>query len=310
MPAEPVGPATCPICESGAAARPYLRHGQLEWLRCSRCGAGWLLPYASELERDAEDFAEPYRHYLATRALFDAVADEKARWLLRRWREGMAIVEIGAGIGALARAVRRFETRARLLLVEPRAPFAAELRGISGASVFTGAPGEATAAALATVRALGQPALFVLDNVLEHVPYPGRLLSSLHAGSPAGSLALVEVPNEQGLGWRAAVQDLLRGERKPPTFPGHINLFTARSLAALGRRISGCDVAIQVNPIRELAQVAYLTQTSDFNWKIRAAVRLLRLLPLDRLLGVAYWLRAEIPLGAAAGAAGLPGDAA
>jgi hypothetical protein len=49
--------------------------------------------------------------------------------------------------------------------------------------------------------------------------------------------------------------------------------------------------------MRRAAQITYLTQDPHVNWKIRFALGLLHVVPLDRLLGVSYWLRAEIPIG-------------
>jgi Zn-finger nucleic acid-binding protein len=288
--------ASCPFCEEGVAPVVFLRHEDLEWVRCPRCEGGWLEPYVGELERDAEDFAAPYRQYVAIKHLFDAVAEEKARWLLRHWTRDRIIVEIGPGVGSVAEIVRRLEPEAALLLVEPRASFAGFLRA-AGFEVHSGDPTEATAAALAAVRSRGQRLLLFLDNVLEHVPFPARLLADIHARSLEGSQALVEVPNEQGLRWRAGLQDFLRGEPKPPTFPGHINLFTRPVLRRLCRRITGQDAVIYVNPMRRPAQVAYLTQVVPVNRKIRFALGLLNVLPIDRLFGVGYWLRAEIPIG-------------
>ncbi|MBM4196628.1 MAG: class I SAM-dependent methyltransferase [Gammaproteobacteria bacterium] len=286
----------CPICESGAASAVFLRYDSLEWHRCAGCGGGWLSPYTSELARDDEDFAAPYKAYAAARAVFDAVADEKAGWVLRHLTPGMAFVELGPGIGSVAAAIRRRSPATRILLVEPRDYFAKVLRE-SGFEVYGAEPDQATDSALAAVRQQGKRALILMDNVLEHVTWPGRLLARLHRGSPPGSRLLVEVPNEAGLAWRARVQDFLRGEKKPPTFPGHINLFTRASLAQFGERVCGQPVVTRYNPIRSTAQVAYLSQQADFNWRIRAAVAALNLLPVDRLLGVAYWLRAEIGIG-------------
>lgn len=288
----------CPICEARVTPSPYVRYRRLEWVRCPECGGGWLTTYVSELDRDAEDFAAVYRGYAAARALLDAVAEEKARWLTSRWRPGMTIVEIGPGVGGVAAAVRRLQPQAPLVLVEPRGSFAAMLRE-AGFEVCSGEPQEALQAALSAVRTRGERLLAFLDNVLEHVPYPARFLATLHGGCQTGSRVLLEVPNEQGLAWRARLQDLLRGERKPPTFPGHINLFTRQALGRLGRRVTGQTPLIRAWPIRDPAQVAYLTQNAQVNRRIRLAIATLRVLPVDRLLGVSYWLRAEMPIGKA-----------
>lgn len=278
----------------------YVRYEHLEWVRCPQCSGGWLTDYVSELDREAEDVESTYARYAAARGLFDAVAEEKARWLLAGWAPGMVIVEIGPGVGAVAAAVRRLNPAVPVLLVEPRESFAAPLRD-AGFAVFSGDREQALADALAAVRERGARLLAFMDNVLEHVPYPARFLAMLYARCALGSRVLLEVPNEQGLAWRAGLQDLLRGERKPPTFPGHVNLFTAAALAQLGRRVSEQAPVIRFKPVRNAAQVAYAAQDANVNRKIRLAIGLLHVVPVDRLLGVSYWLRAEIALGAVAG---------
>lgn len=299
------GAGACPICEACVTPAPYLAYEKLEWVRCPKCGGGWLTNYVSELQREAEDFSAFYQGYNAVRALHDAVAEEKARWVLGHWTEDMLIVEVGPALGCVALAVRRLNPAAPVLLVEPWPGFASVLRA-AGFEVFGGSPEQALTDALSAVRARGKRLLVLMDNVLEHVPYPARYLAAVHAGSLAGSKALVEVPNEQGLHWRTRLQDLLRGARKPPTFPGHINLFTRLSLDRLVRQATGAAPVIRGWPIRRTAQVAYLSQDANINWKVQVAIGMLRVLPIDTLLGVDYWLRAEIPIGKSGAPAGSP----
>ncbi len=295
--------AECPQCGAAGSGRPWLRYEELRWLRCAACGGGWLEPYESELERvSQETIEETYRVYEDSAAVFEAVAHDKAAWVMPHLRPGMTVVEIGPGVGALSLAMRAASPGTPVVLFEPNQRFVPRLRGL-GFDVTDGDPRTALPALLRRIAAAGRPALIIMDNVLEHVPGPVDAIAALHRAAPPGSRVLVEVPNEKGLGWRARVQDLIRGEPKPPTFPGHINLFLRDTLALTLKRAGGSDISVTPEPIRRAAHIAYLTQQPALNWRMRAALAALNALPVDRMLGVEYWLRGAATIGSAGGGA-------
>jgi hypothetical protein len=287
----------CPQCGDPAAPRPHLRYGKLAWVRCGACGGGWMEPYDSELNRaDDPDIEDTYQDYESAAAVFDAIAREKADWILPFLDPELTYLEIGPGVGAVARSLRARRPGLPVVLFEPNPRFLARLRA-DGFEVESGDPQSAIPALLARLRGEGRHTLCLMDNVLEHVPWPVEALRALHAGCLPGSRVLIEVPNEAGLAWRARVQDVLRGERKPPTFPGHVNLFTRSTLERSLRRAGATDVDVRPTPIRRPEHVSYLTHVTALNWKIRLALAGLNALPVDRMLGVEYWLRASASVG-------------
>jgi len=132
-----------------------------------------------------------------------------------------------------------------------------------------------------------------MDNVLEHWKHPVPFLEKLLNCLPVTSRLLIEVPNEQGIRWRARIQDFLRGVRKAPTFPGHIHLFTYGSLRSLLRRLNFSH-RIWRHPLREPDQIRYLMQSPVVPPRARWALSFLKWVPVDRWLGAEYWLRASV----------------
>jgi hypothetical protein len=92
---------------------------------------------------------------------------------------------------------------------------------------------------------------------------------------------------------RYRINDLARGFRKPPTFPGHINLFTARTLrklfAAAGYRCERFWLESVATPYRLKGALG-----ADETPQIARALRFLRATRLDVALRAAYFLCARI----------------
>lgn len=224
------------------------------------------------------------------REAFSPIAKEKADWVLSNAAPDMALIEIGPGVGALAQELIR-KHRGTYLAVEPNEQFASYLRQ-DGITTFSGNPLVAMNAAIDEARAMKKSALMILDNVLEHIENPKSFLQSTANRLPPGSKVLIEVPNEYGIKWRTRFYDYLRGEKKAPTFPGHINLFERASLHRLLAPIFS-NVRVHYKGIRNEGQVAYLIQSLKTSYRVRIAIKMLRAVPVDYFLGIPYWLRAE-----------------
>jgi len=285
-------PTNCPICESPQSAKPYIVWKHLEWVKCPSCSGGALSPYTSEVEVKKEDTESTYLNYEKSLDLFMPVAGEKANWLVKNLEDGMEIVELGAGLGLVASIVREAKPAVGYHIIEPNKVFASFLRK-RGLSVIEGSAAEVLPVLVEELSQKGKRILFFMDNVLEHIAYPAKLIKELMDISPPGSKILLEVPNEKLLKARYKLQDFIRGNKKPPTFPGHINLFTKKSLTMLCRHM-GLSYKIWFNPLRSAAEVKYLTQERELNPLIYAALAIMRLTYIDYLLGVPYHLRAEI----------------
>jgi hypothetical protein len=52
--------------------------------------------------------------------------------------------------------------------------------------------------------------------------------------------------------------------------------------------------------VRKKAQVSYMTRSSDLSPKVDLALFLLRVFPVDYLLGIPYWLRSTAKIGTVA----------
>jgi len=99
-------PRDCPICGSDSGFVDYLRHLGRCWVRCRSCGGGHLTPYVPELEDDAM-MANGYEALYLQPAFFArrlAFARNQAQWLAEYYRDDMAVVEIGPGLGLAGEA--------------------------------------------------------------------------------------------------------------------------------------------------------------------------------------------------------------
>lgn len=281
------------------AKSDLVRYESLAWIKCGDCGAGFQTPYVGELDRDEDssdgDIHNTYANYLRLPHVFDAVAREKAEWVSRATPEDFLFIELGPGAGAVARQLRSLRPNEPYIGIEPNPEFAQNLAK-EGFEAYSGDPAEALSKAVTKARASGRKAMIVMDNVLEHIPFPKELHTKLLDEAPAGSRVAIEVPNEFGIRWKARVQDMLRGERKAPTFPGHINLFTKPSLGRMLREAGLREVEVRYRGIRNLNQVTYLSQSTDYTPQTKLAVLILKTLQVDYMLGVPYWLRATATL--------------
>jgi len=72
--------------------------------------------------------------------------------------------------------------------------------------------------------------LIIMIDLLEHVYFPQYLLQQTKRYLKRTGVLYLQIPNEDWFIFRAHVRKLLGGYSRYPTNPGHVNLFTIRSL--------------------------------------------------------------------------------
>lgn len=286
---------TCPICGEATPPQKYLLWEGIAWVRCAVCGGGWREDYRSEMEASPPSVAETYTGYIGKDEMFRAVALEKARWIVGELSKGMSVIEVGPGIGLVSKCLRELRPETRYVAIEPNPIFQNALKDVTE-TIHHGEYTEAMSHALGDAGEEGDPVLIYFDNVLEHMVNPLEAIKLAAKLAPAGSKVLIEVPNEFGLKQRYRLQDFLRQERRPPTFLGHINLFTPGAMKAMFKA-AGLEHSIKYHPIRSDAQVTYCMQRYPIPTLAHLAVSILKLIPVDYFIGCPYWLRATAHIG-------------
>lgn len=194
-----------------------------------------------------------------------------------------AFLDIGASHGAMLDAVRTWLPGWSLSAVEisPSARASLAARGYTVANAW---------------ESLDPEIKFDwinLDNVLEHMPDPLHVLKGLRRHLKPGGFVYIDLPNESFFSLRYRMNNLARGFPKPPTFPGHVNLFTPRTLRKLialaGYRPERFWLESVSAPYR-LEGCLGAVETP----RIRAILRVLRLTRIDIALRTAYFLCARI----------------
>lgn len=131
-----------------------------------------------------------------------------------------------------------------------------------------------------------------LDNVLEHLADPIGTLRALAARLTGQGFLYIEVPDERHLVFKSRINDWVRGFRKPPTFPGHINLFTPRTLRKV---LETAGLKVEVLRSESIsAPGRFPAATGAFpSRRASLVLKLLALTKLDLMLGLSYFLRSE-----------------
>ena len=249
----------CPLCgidypRTRAARGPdfeYRTTGdqEFEFCRCTSCGTVVLDPRPAdhEIARLYPPEYEPYRFERlnpVVKAGRDAVQRRKASVLAGVVPKGGTIVDVGCGNGSLLRLMREdYGDRFQLIGWDYPGP---HLQPLVDAGITTiGAPIE-------PAHVPQNVDLFVLNQVIEHVPYPDRLIAMLARALKPGGHLIIETPDTNGIDARWFAGRYWGGYH----IPRHLVLFNQQSLHAL---IERCGM--QVVESAHLASPAFWVQS-------------------------------------------------
>jgi len=283
----------CPLCEVVGHSDPHLSYRNMIWMRCGVCGFMFQNPYISEHRRENRFEIETVYGSFDETTLPATVTAEKRDWILRACSmdEQVLCIEIGPGPGDLLQQLRERRPRWQYLAIEAYPLFQRALKSKDFDCIES-----IDALDNLSVSSI-EKVIVVADNVLEHMEHPVGVLERLLEFARAFRIplkVLIEVPNERGIRWRYRLQDWLRGSRKSPTFPGHINLFERSTLKRAAILAGYQGITVYDIGIRSVDQVAYLMRKPVHSSRIRFTVRTLRSTRIDTMLGFGYWLRAEL----------------
>jgi len=282
----------CPICGTNTGFHDYLNWDGNQWCRCVSCGGGHKEPYTPEVEDEdltAQNYDTSYFESAFGQRRWQFAANQ-ARWLHQHYRDGMAVLEIGPGLGLAAeRFLQTAPPGTVYHVVEPHPSFSAHIseRQAGRVVVHSGDPTSALEEALAATCANGQHVLFYMDNVLEHLAYPRDYFIRLKSALPSGSVALLDVPNERGLKSRCKVYRAIGAQ--PTAASAHINLFTSHAFHAMLGGLGLCHRVVQ-RGIRRPEEVNCIPEGPA----LTAVLAFLRVVPVDTMLGLGNNLRVEV----------------
>jgi 2-polyprenyl-3-methyl-5-hydroxy-6-metoxy-1,4-benzoquinol methylase len=249
----------CPLCgidypHVEVACGPdfeYRTTGEQEFrlTRCTRCQTIVLNPrpvdaaiaglYPPEYEPYRFDCLNPI-----VKAGRDLVQRGKTRFILGCVPSGGTIVDVGCGGGALLKLLRG-QTGERFQLIGWDYP-GPHLDALSAEGIATIA--EPLDSAMPPVDV----DLFVLNQVIEHVPHPDRLIGRLAAALKTGGHILIETPNTRALDARWFGRRYWGGYH----IPRHMVLFDEENLRRLVEK-----VGLRVVECAHLASPAFWVQS-------------------------------------------------
>jgi 2-polyprenyl-3-methyl-5-hydroxy-6-metoxy-1,4-benzoquinol methylase len=217
----------CNVCGSRAARRLFTKQG-FAIVRCRECGLGYVSPrsvgsdtvqlYQDErYYRNANADAFGYGDYLADRELlernFDGRLDE-----IQRLRPPGRLLDVGCATGVLLERAAARGWSAEGIEVSAYAAAQCRMRGLRVHQ------GELASAGLP--RASFD--VIVVDNTIEHVDDPRRMIETLHDLLAPGGLLTLETPNEAG--WLHFLMRRRWFHYKPRE---HLYFFSPRTLGRL-----------------------------------------------------------------------------
>ena len=276
-------PGACPLCgtnypRTAAAQGPdfeYRTTGDQEFqlCRCGACGTVVLDPRPAdhEIARLYPPEYEPYRFERlnpVVKAGRNAVQRRKAALLTRVVPNGGTIVDVGCGNGSLLRLLKAdFGDRFHLIGWDYPGP---HLRPIVAQGI------ETIAAPIEAIHVPRNVDLFVLNQVIEHVAHPDRLVAMLAEALKPGGHLFIETPDTDGLDAHWFAGRYWGGYH----IPRHLVLFNQQTLRALLER-SG----MQVVESAHLASPAFWVQSlhhlaSESRFPALASLATLRNVPL------------------------------
>lgn len=254
-----VVPGACPLCgpdhpRVDVAGGPDFQHRtagaqEFRFVRCTTCGILVLDPRPAD-DQIADLYPPDYVSYRFDRLNpimrqgRDVVQRRKTAIIADLVPDGGTVVDVGCGTGNLLRLMRRrYGSRFRLIAWDYPGP---HLDGLASAGI------EVVAAPIEPPHVPRGADLFVLNQVIEHVPHPDRLLAMLTAALPPGGHIALETPDTDGLDARWFARRYWGGYH----FPRHMVLFNQRNLRTLVERCG-----LQVIGTAHLASPAFWVQS-------------------------------------------------
>jgi 2-polyprenyl-3-methyl-5-hydroxy-6-metoxy-1,4-benzoquinol methylase len=210
----------CPICD-GADARPVLKKGDLQLVRCVGCAMIFANPVPREFETgDFYDHSGAY--YLSEdklRSDYSPVRFERELRIFTRHVPGGQVLDVGCSTGAFLHQLQtRFPARYTVTGTDVAGP-ALDYAQSQGIAVRRG-------------NFLEQPFDPVFDAVtfwavVEHLVHPRPFLEKAGSLLKRGGYCFVLVPNFKSLATK------ILGANYRYILPQHVNYFTAETLRAL-----------------------------------------------------------------------------
>lgn len=231
--------AICPLCGPNFIADPIARGRDFEYgttgtqlfefVRCRSCSIILLDPRPEDSAIAGlypEDY-EPYRFHRLPQLVQrgrDLVQRRKIAMIARFAKSGARLVDVGTGGGALLRLLREHRpTDLQLIGWDFPGPHLIRLKE-EGFEVIE--------APLDRSHVPAGVDVFVLNQVIEHVPDPAELVRMLGAALKPGGFLIIETPNTAGLDARLFAGGHWGGYH----IPRHMVLFDQDNLCTLVRR--------------------------------------------------------------------------
>ena len=288
---------SCPLCgpqfpRIAAARGPDFEHRtagaqEFHFARCTSCGTLVLDPRPTD-DEIASLYPPDYVSYTfdrlnpAMRWARDTVQRGKTSVLARLAAKRGTIVDVGCGTGALLRQLQRhYSSRFRLIGWDYPGPHLERLAE-SGIAVI--------AAPIEPAHVPHDVDMFVLNQVIEHVPHPDRLIGMLSPALRPGGHLVIETPDVDGLDARWFSGRYWGGYH----FPRHMVIFNRRSLRTLVERNG-----LEVIETAHLASPAFWVQSVRY-WLIESRLRrlapffVLGNVPLVAAFSAFDWLTAPV----------------
>jgi SAM-dependent methyltransferase len=197
------------------------------FIKCGTCGILVLdpRPVDEAIHRLYPEEYEPYRFSrlpLPVRLARDFVQRRKADAVLSRAPQSGVLVDVGCGAGTLLRSLRARSGSRRLTLIgwDYPAPHLDALRD-DGFAVI--------AAPIEQAHLPTDVNVFVLNQVIEHVPDPARILTMLRSAMAPDGVIVIETPNTDSMDARLFHARYWGGYH----IPRHLTLFDSVNLKTL-----------------------------------------------------------------------------